>query len=149
MELKAKLNQDLKDAMKNRDEARVRTLRMVLAAIKNFEVEKMGSATDEEILQIMLKEIKRRQEAIEMYEKGGRQDLARAESEEIQIIQSYMPKQMSEEEIRELARKIISEMKLTGPKDVGAAMKAIMPHVKGKADGRLVNKIVSELLGGS
>lgn len=149
MELKAKLSQDLKDAMKNRDEARVRTLRMVLAAIKNFEVEKMGSATDEEIFQIMSKEIKRRQEAIEMYEKGGRQDLARAEGEEIQIIQSYMPKQMSEEEIRELARKIISELKLTGPKDVGAAMKAIMPHIKGKADGRLVNKIVSELLGGS
>lgn len=149
MELKARLSQDLKDAMKNKEEAKVRTLRMILAAIKNFEVEKIGPATDEEILQIMLKEIKRRQEAIEMYEKGGRQDLAQAEKEEIQIIQSYMPKQMSEEEIRELAKKIISELKLAGPKDIGTAMKAIMPHVKGRADGKLVNKIVSELLTGS
>ncbi|MCS7175216.1 GatB/YqeY domain-containing protein [Pseudothermotoga sp.] len=149
MELKARLSQDLKDAMKNKEEAKVRTLRMILAAIKNFEVEKIGPATDEEILQIMLKEIKRRQEAIEMYEKGGRQDLAQAEKEEIQIIQSYMPKQMSEEEIRELAKKIISELKLAGPKDIGTAMKAIMPHVKGRADGKLVNKIVSELLAGS
>ncbi|WP_448517704.1 GatB/YqeY domain-containing protein [Pseudothermotoga sp.] len=149
MDLKAKLNQDLKEALKAKDEVKLRTVRMLLAAIKNFEVEKMGPATDEEIFQIMSKEIKKRQEAIEMYEKGGRQDLAQAEKQEIEVIQSYMPKQLSEEEIREIARKVISEMNLKSPKDVGTAMKAIMPQVKGRADGKLVNKIVSELLSGS
>jgi len=147
--LKAKLNQDLKEALKAKDEAKLRTVRMLLAAIKNFEVEKMGPATDEEIFQIMSKEIKKRQEAIEMYEKGGRPDLAQAEKQEIEVIQSYMPNQLSEEEIRELARKVISEMNLKSPKDVGTAMKVIMPQVKGRADGKLVNKIVSELLSGS
>lgn len=149
MDLKAKLNQDLKEALKAKDEAKLRTVRMLLAAIKNFEVEKMGPATDEEIFQIMSKEIKKRQEAIEMYEKGGRPDLSQAEKQEIEVIQSYMPNQLSEEEIRELARKVISEMNLKSPKDVGTAMKVIMPQVKGRADGKLVNKIVSELLSGS
>lgn len=147
--MKAKLNQDLKEALKAKDEVKLRTVRMLLAAIKNFEVEKMGPATDEEIFQIMSKEIKKRQEAIEMYEKGGRPDLAQAEKQEIEVIQSYMPNQLSEEEIRELARKVISEMNLKSPKDVGTAMKLIMPQVKGRADGKLVNKIVSELLSGS
>jgi uncharacterized protein YqeY len=149
VDLKAKLNQDLKEALKAKDEVKLRTVRMLLAAIKNFEVEKMGPATDEEIFQIMSKEIKKRQEAIEMYEKGGRPDLAQAEKQEIEVIQSYMPNQLSEEEIRELARKVISEMNLKSPKDVGTAMKVIMPQVKGRADGKLVNKIVSELLSGS
>jgi uncharacterized protein YqeY len=149
VDLKAKLNQDLKEALKAKDEAKLRTVRMLLAAIKNFEVEKMGPATDEEIFQIMSKEIKKRQEAIEMYEKGGRPDLSQAEKQEIEVIQSYMPNQLSEEEIRELARKVISEMNLKSPKDVGTAMKVIMPQVKGRADGKLVNKIVSELLSGS
>jgi len=149
VDLKAKLNQDLKEALKAKDEAKLRTVRMLLAAIKNFEVEKMGPATDEEIFQIMSKEIKKRQEAIEMYKKGGRPDLAQAEKQEIEVIQSYMPNQLSEEEIRELARKVISEMNLKSPKDVGTAMKVIMPQVKGRADGKLVNKIVSELLSGS
>jgi uncharacterized protein YqeY len=149
VDLKAKLNQDLKEALKAKDEVKLRTVRMLLAAIKNFEVEKMGPATDEEIFQIMSREIKKRQEAIEMYEKGGRPDLAQAEKQEIEVIQSYMPNQLSEEEIRELARKVISEMNLKSPKDVGTAMKVIMPQVKGRADGKLVNKIVSELLSGS
>jgi uncharacterized protein YqeY len=149
VDLKAKLNQDLKEALKAKDEVKLRTVRMLLAAIKNFEVEKMGPATDEEIFQIMSKEIKKRQEAIEMYEKGGRPDLAQAEKQEIEVIQSYMPNQLSEEEIRELAKKVISEMNLKSPKDVGTAMKVIMPQVKGRADGKLVNKIVSELLSGS
>jgi len=149
VDLKSRLNQDLKEALKAKDEVKLRTVRMLLTAIKNFEVEKMTLATDEDILQIMSKEIKKRQEAIEMYEKGGRQDLAQAERQEIEVIQSYMPKQLSEEEIKEIAKKVISELNLKGPKDVGVAMKAIMPQVKGRADGKLVNKIVSELLSGS
>ncbi|MEJ5229586.1 MAG: GatB/YqeY domain-containing protein [Pseudothermotoga sp.] len=148
MTLKEKLTQDLKVAMKNKDEAKVRTIRLILAAVKNFEVQKMGQATDDEICQLLSKEIKKRVEAIEMYRQGKREDLALEEEKELQIIKSYLPQQMSEDEIREVAKKILLENNLSSPKDLGMAMKLIMPHVKGKADGKVVNKIVQELLGG-
>lgn len=148
MSLKEKLSSDLKEAMKSRDEVRVRTIRLLIAAIKNFEVEKMDQATDEEVLQIMSKEVKKRLESIEMYRQAKREDLAIEEENELKIIKSYMPEQMNEEQIRELARKLIQQHNLSSPKDVGTAMKLIMPQIKGKADGKLVNKIVQELLGG-
>lgn len=148
MSLKERLSQDLKEAMKSKNETKVRTIRLLIAAIKNFEVEKMDQATDEEVLQIMSKEVKKRLESIEMYRQAKREDLAIEEENELKIIKSYMPEQMNEEQIRELARKLIRQHNLSSPKDVGTAMKLIMPQVKGKADGKLVNKIVQELLGG-
>lgn len=148
MSLKERLSQDLKEAMKSKNETKVRTIRLLIAAIKNFEVEKTDQATDEEVLQIMSKEVKKRLESIEMYRQAKREDLAIEEENELKIIKSYMPEQMNEEQIRELARKLIRQHNLSSPKDVGTAMKLIMPQVKGKADGKLVNKIVQELLGG-
>lgn len=148
MSLKERLSQDLKEAMKSKNETKVRTIRLLIAAIKNFEVEKTDQATDEEVLQIMSKEVKKRLESIEMYRQAKREDLAIEEENELKIIKSYMPEQMNEEQIRELARKLIQQHNLSSPKDVGTAMKLIMPQVKGKADGKLVNKIVQELLGG-
>lgn len=148
MTLKERLSQDLKEAMKSKDETRVRTIRLLIAAIKNFEVEKMGQATDEEVLQVMSKEVKKRLESIEMYKQASREDLAAEEENELKIIKSYMPEQMSEDQIRELAKQVIEQHNLSSPKDVGTAMKLIMPQVKGRADGKLVNKIVQELLGG-
>ncbi|MGJ8454301.1 GatB/YqeY domain-containing protein [Pseudothermotoga sp. U03pept] len=148
MTLKEKLMEDLKTSMKSKDEAKVRTIRLILAAVKNFEVQKMGQATDDEICQLLSKEIKKRVEAIEMYRQGKREDLASEEEKELEIIKSYLPQQMSEEEIREVAKKILLQNNLSSPKDLGTAMKLIMPHVKGKADGKVVNKIVQELLGG-
>ncbi|ABV33965.1 MULTISPECIES: GatB/YqeY domain-containing protein [Pseudothermotoga] len=148
MTLKERLAFDLKDAMKNRNEAKIRTVRLLMSAIKNFEVEKMAQATDEEIVQIMIKEAKKRIESIDMYKQAGRNDLVSEEQEELDIINSYLPEQMSEDEIRQLVMKIIRQNNLSNPKDLGTAMKLIMPQVKGKADGKLVNKIVKEYLGG-
>ncbi|WP_041082854.1 GatB/YqeY domain-containing protein [Thermotoga profunda] len=148
MSLKEKLSEDLKQAMKARDETKIRTIRLLIAAIKNFEVEKLGQATDDDVLQIMSKEVKKRLESIEMYRQAKREDLAIEEENELKIIKSYMPEQMSEDQIRELAKKLIQQYNLSSPKDIGTVMKLIMPQVKGKADGKLVNKIVQELLGG-
>jgi uncharacterized protein YqeY len=148
MSLKEKLSEDLKQAMKAKDETKVRTIRLLIAAIKNFEVEKLGQATDDDVLQIMSKEVKKRLESIEMYRQAKREDLAIEEENELKIIKSYMPEQMGEDQIRELAKKLIQQYNLSSPKDIGTVMKLIMPQVKGKADGKLVNKIVQELLGG-
>ncbi len=148
MTLKERLSQDLKEAMKSKDETRVRTIRLLIAEIKNFEVEKMGQANDEEVLQVMSKEVKKRLESIEMYKQASREDLAAEEENELKVIKSYMPEQMSEDQIRELAKQVIEQHNLSSPKDMGTAMKLIMPQVKGRADGKMVNKIVQELLGG-
>lgn len=144
--LKDKIREDLKKAMKERDEVRVRTLRMINAAIKNFEVEKMKEADDEDVIGILQKEAKKRREAIEEYRKAGREDLAKDEEAELRVIEEYLPKQMSEEEIRSLAMKVISEVGAKSPRDLGKVMKEIMPKVKGRADGKVVNRIVRELL---
>lgn len=144
--LKEEIQKQLKEAMKSRNEARVRTLRMVISAIKNFEVEKMGDATDEEVVQIIQKEVKKRREAIEEYEKAGRDDLARSEREELEILMEYLPKQMSEDEIRSAALEVIREVGASSLKDLGKVMKVLMPRVKGRADGKVVNRIVRDIL---
>ncbi len=144
--LKEDIQKQLKEAMKSRDEVRVRTLRMVISAIKNFEVEKMGEASDEEVIQIIQKEAKKRKEAIEEYEKAGREDLAKSEREELEILMGYLPKQMSEDEIRSMALEVIKEVGASSLKDLGKVMKVIMPRVKGRADGKVVNRIVRDIL---
>ena len=146
MALKEKIMDDLKKAMKERNEVKVRTLRMVIASIKNWEVENTKEIDDDGMIAVLSKEAKRRKEAIEEYRKAGREDLAKAEEEELKIIESYLPERMSEEEIKELVLKTIEEVKATSPKDLGKVMKAIMPKVKGRADGKLVNEMVRKIL---
>jgi len=146
MALKEKIMDDLKKAMKERNEVKVRTLRMVIASIKNWEVENTKEIDDDGMIAVLSKEAKRRKEAIEEYRKAGREDLAKAEEEELKIIESYLPERMSEEEIKELVLKTIEEVKATSPKDLGKVMKVIMPKVKGRADGKLVNKMVRKIL---
>ncbi len=146
MLLREKIQEQLKEAMKSRDKVKTRTLRMVIAALKNFEVEKMGEATDEEIIQIIQKEVKRRKEAIEEYKKAGREELAQSEREELEILMEYLPKQLTEDEIRSLALEVIKEVGASSLKDLGKVMKVIMPKVKGRADGKVVNRIVREIL---
>ena len=146
MALKEKIMDDLKKAMKERNEVKVRTLRMVIASIKNWEVENTKEIDDDGMIAVLSKEAKRRKEAIEEYRKAGRKDLARAEEEELKIIESYLPERMSEEEIKELVLKTIEEVKATSPKDLGKVMKVIMPKVKGRADGKLVNEMVRKIL---
>ena len=146
MGLKAQLLQDMKDAMRARDKVRLSTIRMINSLIKNAEIEKRGELTDDEIIQLLMKYAKQRKEAIEMYEKGGRQDLVEKEKAELAVVESYLPKQMSEEEIRELVKEAIEATGASSPKDIGKVMQHVMPKVKGRADGSVVNKIVREML---
>ncbi|MBO8160558.1 MAG: GatB/YqeY domain-containing protein [Thermosipho sp. (in: Bacteria)] len=143
--LKEKIMQDLKSAMKERNEIKVRVLRLLNSAIKNFEVEKMKEATDEEIGKLILKEMKKRQEAIEAYKNAGREDLSLEEEKELEVLKLYAPKMLSEEEIKIIVKNVIEELNAT-QKDFGKVMKEVMGKIKGKADGSLVSKVVKELL---
>ncbi|SMP17938.1 hypothetical protein SAMN06265339_1570 [Desulfurobacterium pacificum] len=146
MGLKEKLLQDMKEAMKAKDKVKLSTIRMINSLIKNAEIEKRGELTDEEIVQLLMKYAKQRRESIEMYEKGGRQDLVEKEKAELAIVESYLPKQLSEEEIRDIVKQAIEETGASSVKDLGKVMKVVMPKVKGKADGSVVNRIVREML---
>ena len=146
MTLKEKIMNDLKKSMKERNEVKIRTLRMIIASIKNWEINNLKDIDDNSIISVLLKEAKKRKEAIEEYRKANREDLAKAEEEELKIIESYLPERMSEEEIKELVLKTIEEVKATSLKDLGRVMKAIMPKIKGKADGKLINDMVRKIL---
>ncbi|WP_457679149.1 GatB/YqeY domain-containing protein [Thermovibrio sp.] len=146
MGLKERLKEEMKAALKAKDKEKLSVIRMLQALIKNAEIEKRGELTDDEIISLLMKYAKQRRESIELYEKGGRQDLVEKEKRELEIVESYLPKQMSEEEIRELAKEVIKEVGASSPKDIGKVMQAIMPKVKGRANGSTVNKLVRELL---
>lgn len=146
MDLKDKLMQDLKSAMKNKEKVRKSVITMVRASIKQFEVDNRAEIDDNEITNIVAKQVKQRKDAMEEFIKGNRQDLADEAKEEIAILLEYLPKQLSEEEIRDIVKETISEIGANGPKDMGKVMSEVMPKLKGKADGKLVSKIVKESL---
>lgn len=144
--LKQQIKQDLIEAMKSKDKIKVSTLRLLNSSIKNVEIDRREELTEEEIGQIVSKEIKKRKEAIEEYKKGNRPELAEKEEKEAQILSKYMPEQMSEEEITKIVKKAIEDTGAESPKDMGKVMGKVMPQLKGKADGSLVNEVVTKLL---
>jgi uncharacterized protein YqeY len=146
MNLKDKLTEDLKQTMRHRDEQRKSTLRLVMAAIKNAEIEKRRELTEEELLAVIAKEAKQRRESIAEFERGGRQDLVDREKAELQILLAYLPEQLSREEIAAQARQIIAEVGAASPAQMGQVMRQLMPLMQGKADGKLVSQVVKELL---
>ncbi len=146
MNLKEKIDQELKEAMRSKDERKLSALRMLKTAIRRAEVDKMRELTEEEIIAVIADEAKKRREAIEEFTRGGREDLALQEKEELAVLETYLPKPLSREEIEELARQAIKEVGATDPRQLGQVMKILMPKVKGRADGTLVNQIVRELL---
>ncbi len=146
MDTKANLNQALKDAMKSGDETRKRTVRMVLAAIKQVEVDKRIELDEAAVIAILQKESKTRRESLEEAKKAERQDLAAAAQAEIDILNTFLPQSMSGEELRELARQAIHETGASGPADMGKVMKAMLPKVAGRAPGDQVSAAVRELL---
>jgi len=148
MGLKEQIDQELKEAIRAKDERKLSTLRLLKTAIRRAEVEKMRELSEEEILAIIADEAKKRREAIEQFSQGGREDLALQEKEELAILEAYLPKPLSREEIEEMARQAIKEVGATSPRQMGQVMKILMPRVKGRADGALVSKIVQELLAG-
>lgn len=140
------LHQEMLAATKNRDKERLSVLRMIRSALHNREIEKRAELTDEEVLQVLGSMVKKAKESIEQFQRGHRQDLVDKEQRELEVILSFMPRQMSHEEIREEIAAVIRELQVEGPKSLGLVMKASMERLKGKADGRLVNQIAKELL---
>jgi len=155
MTIKERIAADMTAAMKAKDADRLSVLRMLKARMLEAEVEhraKQGrdySLGDEEALAVISSYAKQRRDSIDAYRQGGREDLASKEQAELAIVQTYLPAQLSEEEIRRLAREAVAACGASSPKDIGAVMKALMPKVKGAADGGTVNRIVRELLGGA
>jgi uncharacterized protein YqeY len=144
-----KIQKDLVGAQKAKDELKVSTLRLLIGAIKNFAIAKESasySPSDEEIVSVIQKEIKQRKESIESYKAGNRQELADKESKELEILQKYLPEQMSEEEIRKLIEAAISETGAASMQDMGKVMGVLSPKLKGKADMSVVSSIVKEKL---
>jgi len=145
--LKDRLNGDLKQAMKGGDKVRRSVIRLVLAAIKNAEIARQTALEDTDILGVIAKEVRQRQESIEAYKQGNRQDLVTQEETEMAILQEYLPEQMGREEIIEAARRVINEVGAQGPGDKGKVMPGLIAQLKGRADGREINAVVTELLG--
>ncbi len=146
MDLKRRLGEDFKQALRAGDKLRVSVIRLLTALIKNREVDKRGPLTDAEVLQAIVASCKQRQEAIEQYRHGGRQDLADKESAELAILQSYLPAPLSAEELRAMVLEAIREVQATSLKEMGKVMGVLMPRVTGRADGKAVNTLVREAL---
>ncbi len=150
MSLKERLTQDLKDAMRNRDAVRLRTIRSLRAALLEKEIEERtggeATLTEEQELAVLQKQAKQRRDAIEQYEQAGREDLAEKEREELAVITSYLPRPLSEEEIREVLLEIIRETGASSPRDMGKVMGPAMSRLRGRADGRTVQALARTLL---
>jgi uncharacterized protein YqeY len=146
MTLKQQLQDDLKRAMRERDEVRKRTLRMALAAIKNKEVEVQRELDDADVAAILQKEAKQRHETLDELRQVERPDLVAAEQAELDVLTEYLPQQLGQDEIAALARQVISDLNATGPRQMGQVMGVLMPQLKGQADGKLVSQVVRELL---
>jgi len=144
--MKEKILQDLKEAMRAQDVTRRTTLRMVVAAIKNLEIETSSELEAGDVLQIIQKQVKSRRESIEEFRKGNREDLIEKEQTEIDILKEYLPEEASEENIRSAAAEIITSINASGPQDIGKVMPKLIEQFQGRADGRTINGIVRELL---
>jgi uncharacterized protein len=164
MSLKSQIQDNLKTALKEKKELELSVLRMLLSSLNNKEtdkktkiwkekpdlapekIQKEAELKDEEIFDVIASEIKKRKEAIELYEKGGRQELADKEKKEIEILQKYLPAQMSEDEVKKIVKEAVKKSGAASVKDMGKVMGMITPQLKGKADMSLVSKIVKESL---
>ena len=144
--LKSKLADDLKQALRSGDKLKVSVIRMTLAAVHNAEIAQGRTFDDPDILGVLSKEVKQRHESIEAFRQGNREDLLAQEEAELAIIQAYLPQPVTREEIVAEARKVIAEVGAQGPSDKGKVMSQIMARLKGKADGREINEVVTELL---
>lgn len=146
MSLQEQLHQDLRDAMRAKDAPRKSAVRMVIAAIQLAEVETPEPLGDAEVIALIRQEVKRREEAVEMMKEAGREELVRGEVVELDLLRAYLPALMSEEAITQLVKEKIDELGVSSMRDMGRVMGTVMPLVKGKADGKMVNQVVRRLL---
>lgn len=146
MSLTERLNDDMKQAMKNKEKFRLSVIRMIRSSIKNIEVNERRTPDDNEVLEILNREVKQRKDSLQEFEKAGRDDLAADVKVEIEIIQEYLPQQLSEEEVNAIVKQTIHEVGASSKAEMGKVMGALMPKVKGRADGKLVNQLVQKHL---
>ena len=153
MSLKDQLSADLRDAMRSGDDTRKSTLRMLITSVRNAEIPPEGATEsvrteldDEGVLNVVRKEVKQRRDSAEVYAKANRQDLVAAEEAEIAVLSTYLPQQMSRDQIEGVARQVIERIGAAGPADKGKVMPLIMAELRGKAEGRDINAVVTELL---
>lgn len=142
-----KINNDLKEAMKNKDSFRLGVIRMIKGAMQLAKPNPREELTDDEVISVISKQIKMRKDSIAQFEAAGREDLVHQNEQEIEILSSYMPEELTIEELNQIIDKVFDEVKPTSQKDIGIIMKSISPLVKGKADMSLVNKLIKERLG--
>ncbi len=148
MALKEQLDADLKTAMREKETLRLSVIRMLKSAVKYREIEIMKPLDDAAVQGVIASEIKRRRDSVEQYRAGNRRDLADKEEEEIRILQGYLPQQLTEDELRAKVDAAIAKTGAQGPKDMGAVMKALMPEVQGRAEGKAVSDVVKARLAG-
>ena len=146
MTLKEKLVSDLYDAMRKGDRTRVDVLRLLRSSIGHEEIERKGALDDSDVIDAISRQVRQRRESIEMYRRGNRQDLVDKEEAELGVLQEYLPVQLGPDELEVMARGVVEEVGATSPKDRGRVMGRLMPQVRGKADGAVVNEVVARLL---
>ncbi|MCJ7813988.1 MAG: GatB/YqeY domain-containing protein [Candidatus Atribacteria bacterium] len=140
---------DMKEALRGKEKLKLSTLRMIRAAIKNAEISKKDKLTEDEVIGIITNYLKKLEDSLDLFIKGQRPELADKAKKEIKIIKEYLPEQLSEEEIRIIVKETMIKFNFKGLQNIGPAMKEIVPQLKGKADGKLVNKVVRDLLDSS
>jgi uncharacterized protein YqeY len=145
--LRDQIADDMRASMKAREQTRVSTLRMLMAAMKNTQVEKGHELDDEEVVEVIAREAKRRRESMDAFSKGGRAELVDKERSELAVLEAYLPERLSDDELAGLVDEAIAESGATSPKEMGQVMKALMPKVKGRADGAAVSAMVRARLG--
>ena len=146
MSLTESLQEDIKTAMRDGDTLKRDTLRMVLAAVQNQAKEKRQALTDQETTDVITREVKKRRESIDAYQKAGRDDLAAAEQAEIEVLTPYLPEQLDDEAVRGLVATAVADSGAASARDMGKVMKLLMPQVKGRADGKIVSGLVAQEL---
>jgi uncharacterized protein YqeY len=146
MSLEERLVQEMKEAMKSNDKLRLSTIRMIRSTVKNKEIELRKPLDDGEIQKAIRGMVRKGEESVEQFKLGGRMDLVDKESKEVEILKSFLPQALTREEILRIIDETIEETQSTSPKDIGKLMKAVMPKLQGKADGKLVNQLVKERL---
>lgn len=146
MNLSERLTDDMKQAMKNQDKFKLSVIRMMRASVKNLEIDLKRPLDDNEVLEILSREVKQRKDSLQEFKKAGRDDLVADLVVEIEIISQYLPEQLTEEEIQEIVTQTIHELGASSKADMGKVMSALLPKTKGRADGKLVNQFLQQLL---
>lgn len=146
MSLNERLNEDMKQAMRNKEKFELSVIRQIRSAIKYIEIDERKELNDEEVLHIINREVKQRKDSLQDFEKAGRDDLVEKINLELTIISKYLPQQLSEEEIQAIVKQTILEVGASSKADMGKVMGALMPKVSGRADGKIVNQIVQQML---